>query len=296
MTEGLPPTEAVDEATHGLDRMPTADLVAALIAAQRRAFDAAQEAAPQIARAADAISARLRSGGALHYVGAGTSGRLGVLDAAELPPTFGVSPSLARAHIAGGADAMTGAVEGAEDNAQGFDAEVRSKDAVIGISASGGASFVCASLDRAKAKGALTVAITSAPDSRLARHADVAIVTQTGAEPLAGSTRMLAGTAQKIVLSALSTAVMVRLGKVYDNLMIDVVATNEKLRKRALRLVRSLCDVDDARGRELLERAGGSVKRAVVMEKLGIDADAAQKVLSLNNESLRDVLESSPKP
>jgi len=296
VTEGLPPTEAVDEATRGLDRMSTEDLVAALIAAQGRALDAARAAAPQIARAADAISARLRSGGALHYVGAGTSGRLGLLDAAELPPTFGVSPTLARAHIAGGIDAMSSAVEGAEDNAAGFKADIHSKDAVIGISASGGAPFVCASLDRAKAKGALTVAITSAPDSRLAKHADITIVTQTGAEPLAGSTRMLAGTAQKIVLSALSTAVMVRLGKVYDNLMVDVVATNEKLRGRALRLVCTLCKVNDARGRELLERSGGSVKRAVVMERLGVDADAAQTLLDLKHESLRDVLESSPKP
>jgi N-acetylmuramic acid 6-phosphate etherase len=296
VTEGLPPTEAVDAATRGLDRMPTLELVEVLLAAQTRALDAARGAAPQIARAADAISARLRSGGTLHYVGAGTSGRLGVLDAAELPPTFGVPPSLARAHIAGGTDAMSGAVEGAEDNARGFDIDIRSKDAVIGISASGGALYVCASLDRAKAKGALTVAITSAADSRLAKHADLAIVTPTGAEPLAGSTRMLAGTAQKIVLSALSTAVMVRLGKVYDNLMVDVVATNEKLRGRALRLVRELCNVGEARGRELLERSGGSVKRAVVMERLGVDAAAAQTLLDLNNESLRDVLESSPKP
>jgi len=296
VTEGLPPTEAVDEATRGLDRMPTLELVTALIEAQTRSLDAARAAAPQIARAADAISGRLRSGGTLHYVGAGTSGRLGVLDAAELPPTFGVPPSLARAHIAGGLDAMSRAVEGAEDDSRGFDVDILSKDAVIGLSASGGAPFVCASLDRAKAKGALTVAITSALNSRLAKHADVAIVTQTGAEPLAGSTRMLAGTAQKIVLSALSTAVMVRLGKVYDNLMIDVVATNEKLRGRALRLVRELCKVDDARGRELLERSGGSVKRAVVMERLGVDAEAAQTLLDLNNESLRDVLESSPKP
>lgn len=295
MTEGLPPTEAVDDATSGLDSKSTADLVATLIDAQGRAFDAARAAAPQIARAADAISARLRSGGTLHYVGAGTSGRLGTLDAAELPPTFGVPPGLARAHIAGGAAALTGAIEGAEDDTRGFDVELHAKDAVIGISASGGAPYVCASLDRAKAKGALAVAITSAPDSRLARRADIAIVTQTGAEPLAGSTRMLAGTAQKIVLSALSTAVMVRLGKIYDNLMVDVVASNDKLRARALRLVRELCNVNEARARELLERTGGSVKLAVIIDKLGIDLDAARTLLELNGDSLRAVLESAPK-
>ena len=296
MTQGLPPTEAVDQATRGLDRMPTIDLVTTLIDAQQRAFDAVRQAAPQIARAADAIAARLQGGGTLHYVGAGTSGRLGVLDAAELPPTFGVSQLVARAHIAGGAAALTTAVEGAEDDARGFDAEICSKDAVIGISASGAAPFVCASLERAKARGALTVAITSAPDSRLTKDADIAIVTQTGAEPLAGSTRMLAGTAQKIVLSALSTAVMVRLGKVYDNLMVDVVATNEKLRCRALRLVSELGGVNESRARELLEQSGGSVKRAVVMQRLGVDAEAAQTLLGLKGESLREVLAAAPKP
>lgn len=295
MTEGLPPTEAVDDATRGLDRMATVDLVTTLIDAQRRALESARHAAPQIARAADAISARLRAGGTLHYVGAGTSGRLGAIDAAELPPTFGVPRSLARAHIAGGLPAFTAAVEGAEDDARGFDAEIHSKDAVIGLSASGGAPYVCASLDRAKAKGALTIAVSSAPDSRLVKHADIAIVTQTGAEPLAGSTRMLAGTAQKIVLSALSTAVMVRLGKVYDNLMVDVVASNEKLRARALRLICELCNLDQARGRALLERSGGSVKLAMVMHKLGIDSDAAKTLLELNGDSLRAVLDGAPK-
>ena len=295
MTEGLPPTEAVDEATRGLDRKTTPELVATLIDAQGRALAAARAATPQIARAADAISARLRSGGTLHYVGAGTSGRLGAIDAAELPPTFGVPQALARAHIAGGAAAFSAAVEGAEDDARGFEGELHSTDAVIGISASGGAPYVCASLERAKAKGALTIAITSAPDSRLAKSADIAIVTQTGAEPLAGSTRMLAGTAQKIVLSALSTAVMVRLGKIYDNLMVDVVATNDKLRARALRLVRELCNLNEARARELLERTGGSVKLAVVVERLGIDVDAAKTLLELSGGSLRAVLESAPK-
>jgi N-acetylmuramic acid 6-phosphate etherase len=220
---------------------------------------------------------------------------LATIDAAELPPTFGVPPSMARAHIAGGPAAFSAAVEGAEDNTHGFDAEIHSKDAVIGISASGGASYVCASLDRAKAKGALTIALTSAPNSRLAKHADIPIVTQTGAEPLAGSTRMLAGTAQKIVLSALSTAVMVRLGKVYDNLMVDVVATNDKLRARALRLICELCKLDEPRGRALLERSGGSVKLAAVMQKLGVDLDTAKTMLDLNGDSLRSVLESAPK-
>ena len=294
MTEGLPPTEAVDEATRGLDRMPTAELVKVLIGAQGRAVDAVRAAAPQIARAADAIAARLRAGGRLHYVGAGTSGRLGALDAAELPPTFGTPPSLARAHIAGGTPALTAAVEGAEDDASAageLNREVRAEDVVIGISASGGAAYVLAALERARAAGAYTIGLTNAPESPLVGQVDLAIVLATGAEPLAGSTRMVAGTAQKIALGALSTAAMVRLGKVYDNLMVDLVATNAKLRRRALRLVRTLCAVDDARANELLAEAEGRVKVAVVMQRLSVDVQAARARLASHGDSLREALE-----
>ena len=295
MTEGLPPTEGVDEATRGLDRMPTADLVRVLLDAQGRAADAARSASQAIARAADVIAARLRAGGTLHYVGAGTSGRLGALDAAELPPTFGTPPSLARAHIAGGSSALTAAVEGAEDDAGAageLDSHIRSGDVVIGISASGSAAYVVTAVERAREAGAFTIGITSTPDAALAGKADLAIVLPTGAEPLAGSTRMVAGTAQKIVLSALSTAAMIRLGKVYDNLMVDLVATNAKLRRRALRLVRTLCALDDSAARELLDAAGGSVKVAVVMQQRRLDAPAARALLSSCGDSLREALES----
>jgi N-acetylmuramic acid 6-phosphate etherase len=290
VTEGLPPTEGVDERTRGLDLMATAELVDVLISAQRRALDAAGRAAPAIARAADAIAQRLRNGATLHYVGAGTSGRLGFLDAAELPPTFGTPPQLVRGHIAGGLSALTEAVEGAEDETDSVDLDVEKGDALLAISASGTAPYVVRALGLAMERGALGVALTSAPDSPLARRAEIAIVTETGPEPLAGSTRMIAGTAQKVVLGALSTAVMVRLGKVYDNLMVDVVATNEKLRRRAVRLVCRLAGVDDDRARALLSQANGSAKVAIVMQRFNLDAAEARKRLAINDDSLRAVL------
>lgn len=294
MTEDLPPTEAVDEATRELDVLATGDLVELLVTQQRRAVDAARAAVPQMAKAVDAIASRLAAGGTLHYVGAGTSGRIGVLDAAEAPPTFGTPPSLVRAHVAGGLAALVAAIEGAEDDApaaERLQAEWRKGDVVVGISASGGARFVISAVEHARSAGAYTVALTCAPNSALANAADVAIVLQTGAEPLAGSTRMLAGTAQKIALNALSTATMVKLGKTYGNLMVDLVATNDKLRRRAVRLVREIAGVDDARAGELLSAAGGSVKVAIVMARRGLDAAGARDALATNGGRLRAVLE-----
>jgi N-acetylmuramic acid 6-phosphate etherase len=296
VTDSLPPTEEVDAATQGLDCMPTRELVGVLVDAQQRAIDAARRAAPGIAKAADEIAARLRAGGHLHYVGAGTSGRLGILEAAELPPTFGTAPSLARAHVAGGSQALVVAVEGAEDDAAAareLESELHTGDVVVGISASGGAAYVVAALELAKAAGAYAIALTSAPDSPLVVRADLAIVLETGPEPLAGSTRLVAATAHKIALNALSTATMVRLNKVYDNLMVDVVATNEKLRARAVRLVTAIAGVDESRARKLLGDAQGSVKVAVVMSRLGVTAGAARKALDEKDGSLRAVLSHS---
>lgn len=282
----LPPTERVNPHTAELDRLATPELVRALIGDQRAAVDAVLAQADRLADAADAVAERLRNGGRLHYVGAGSSGRLGALDAAEMPPTFGTAPETVRAHVAGGNEALTHAVEGAEDDRNAGDAamrrEVRGGDAVIGISASGGAPFVVAAIERARALGAYTAALVNVEDSPLARAAETAIVLHTGAEALAGSTRLKAGTAQKIALNALSTAVMVRLGKVHGNLMVDVVASNRKLRARALRLVRALTGADEAHARELLEGANGSVKVAVVMQRHGVDAESARRMLERN--------------
>ena len=211
---------------------------------------------------------RLRKGGRLHYAGAGTSGRLAFLDASEAPPTFGTSPDLVCAHIAGGPAALTHAVEGAEDNGDLAAEELRDHigpdDVVIGLSASGSAAYVIAALITAHGAGAYTIGVANTPDSKLSKVADLAVFLETGPEALAGSTRLKAGTSQKLFLNAVSTAVMVRLGKVYDNLMVDVVATNNKLRRRALGLVVQLTGVNEARAQELLDQAGGRVKVAVV--------------------------------
>jgi N-acetylmuramic acid 6-phosphate etherase len=286
-------TERVNPQTRDLDTLGVPDLVALLAREQADAVRAVERAAPALARAVEAIVAAFEHGGKLHYVGAGTSGRLAMLDAAECPPTFGTPPSLVVAHIAGGADALVRAVENAEDDAGAGAAEmagVDPRDVVVGISASGGAPYVVAALAAARARGARTVGIASVADSPLVRDADLAIVLETGAEPIAGSTRLKAGTAQKLALNTLSTAAMVRMGRVYDNLMVDVVATNAKLRVRALRLVRTIAGVDEARARTLLDAAQGHVKVAVVMDRRGVSASDARALLAENGGFLRPLL------
>jgi N-acetylmuramic acid 6-phosphate etherase len=294
VNDALPVTESVNEATHGLDTLATDALVALLAREQAIAADVVARATPSIALAVDAIVERLRAGGTLHYVGAGTSGRLAMLDAAECPPTFGTPPSLVVAHVAGGEPALVRAVEGAEDDAEAaiveMRATVRAEDAVVGISASGGAPFVVAALREARLIGARAIALTSVAASALARAADLSIVVETGPEALAGSTRLKAGTAQKLVLNAISTATMVRMGRVYDNLMVDVVATNAKLQARAMRLVSSIAEVDATRARSLLADAAGSVKVAIAMHRRGVDAAEARALLDGAGGFLRPVI------
>lgn len=290
-----PPTEARSSKSGGLDLLNTSELVALIAGDQRGAVDAVLLASAAIAQAVDEIVLRLRNGGTLHYVGAGSSGRIATLDASEMPPTFGTPQDLVRSHVAGGTAALVRSMEGAEDDAEAGDAVVRDfvrpQDAVIGISASGSAPFVVTAIERAKAQGSYSVALTSVADSALARCATHAIVLDTGAEVLTGSTRLKAGTAQKVALNAISTAVMVRLGKVYDNLMVDVVASNRKLRVRAARLVERLAGVDEARARYLLGLAHGRVKVAVVMQRHDLDASAAQALLDDRDGALRPLLQ-----
>jgi N-acetylmuramic acid 6-phosphate etherase len=292
VSEGLPPTEERLTDSAGLDLLNTRDLVDLLVRDQGDAVAAVRAQSATLVRVVDAVAERVRLGGRVHYVGAGTSGRLGVLDASEMPPTFGTPPELVCAHIAGGERALRHAVEGAEDDAEegarAMDDHVASGDVVVGISASGGARYVVAALERARSIGALTIAITSSDASALVRAAVEAIVLPTGAEVLSGSTRLKAGTAQKIALNTLSTAIMVRMGKVYDNLMIDVVATNEKLRARAHRLVRTLTGADDDRIQAALKSAGGSAKVATVMLTRRVDAEHARALLQ--SETLRSLL------
>jgi N-acetylmuramic acid 6-phosphate etherase len=290
----LPATEALDAATVEIDRLDEVSLARVLVETHRVAVDAALASAGAIARATTLVVEALAGGGRVILVGAGTSGRLAVLDASELPPTFGVDPSLVEGRIAGGDGALRRAIEGAEDDADagaGSVADAGSTDVVIGISASGGAAFVRGALRSARLHGARTVAIVNVADSPLAAEADVAVVAATGAEPIQGSTRMRAGTAQKIVLNAISTGAMIRLGKTYGNRMVDVVATNAKLRARSERLVRDLAGDVDARA--LLDAAGGSVKTAVVMARRGVDRHEAERLLHAAAGRLARVIDAS---
>ncbi len=292
---GVPPaTEAVDPAGRDLDRLETAELVARLGATGATAAAAVARAGPAIAAAVEGIAARLRAGGRLHYVGAGTSGRLATLDAAECPPTFGTDPGLVVAHMAGGPPALVAAVEGAEDDevaGERVGASVDPRDAVVGLSASGGAPFVRAALRTARARGALTIGVASDASAQLLRDAELAIAVETGSEPLAGSTRLTAGTAQKLVLGTLSTAVMVRLGRVFENRMVDVAATNAKLRARAIGMIAELGRVDADVAAELLAAADGHAKLAIAMARLELEASAAAAVLAAHDGFLRAALD-----
>jgi N-acetylmuramic acid 6-phosphate etherase len=288
----LPSTETLDPATAEIDRLDDVALARLLVESQRIAFDVAAAAASEIAQATTLVVDALEAGGRVVLVGAGTSGRLAVLDAAELPPTFGVEPGLFDARIAGGDAALRRAVEGAEDDAEAGArtvADVGEADVVIGISASGGAPFVRAAVARAREQGARTVAIVNARGAPLAADAELTIVVETGAEPIQGSTRMRAGTAQKLVLNAISTGAMIRLGKTYRNRMVDLVATNAKLRARSERLV---CDLaGDVDARALLDAAGGSVKVAVAMARRGVDRAEAERLLRAASGRLAGVID-----
>lgn len=284
--ESLPTTELVNPNTAGLDLLPTVEMLGRINDEDAQVAAAVRTALPQIARAVDTIADALRRGGRLIYVGAGTSGRLGCLDAAECLPTFGVSPEQVFGIIAGGEYALLRAVEGAEDDSEAGraamdSASVGENDVVVGISASGGAPYVRAAVSRARERGVLaTVSVTNSSNSPLFGDVDIPIEVVTGPEVIQGSTRLKAGTAQKLVLNMLSTGAMVRIGKTWGNRMVDVQATNAKLVKRSLRLVRELGKVDrEDAARDLLQKAGGSVKLAIVLARRDVDADTGRRLL-----------------
>lgn len=266
--------------------------VAGAVHAQREAIAAALTAAEQV----------IRAGGRLFYAGAGTSGRLGVLDASEIPPTFGAPPELVQGIIAGGPAALTRSQEGAEDRPDGarvdLDAAgVRAGDLVIGIAASGTTPYVRAALAHAKALGARTAIVAcSPPPADTLATADIAIVVLTGPEAVTGSTRMKAGTATKLVLNTITTGAMIRLGKTYGNLMVDLQASNAKLRDRAERIVCEVCGVSAADARDLLRAADGSVKIAIVMKSLNVDAATARAALDAEGGVIRRVVKGAPPP
>lgn len=279
-----------------IDRLPSNEIVRIIQEQDRKVAEAVAAEAQKITLAIDEISERMLHGGRLFYVGAGTSGRIAMLDASELPPTYGIDPSLVRVLIAGGSDAFHSAVEGAEDDEEAAIAsvnlEVGSEDAVVGIAASGTTPFTVAAVRRANMLGALTVGITSVSASPLAREVDIAIVPETGAEVVMGSTRMKSGTAQKLVLNTISTAVMIRLGRVYSNLMIEMPATNEKLRNRAVRMVELVTGAARPAAVIALREAEGDMKVASLIAKRRISADEARALLTDSGGRLREALES----
>ena len=288
-------TEAVRSDLGDLDQRSPGEVACLAIEAELDARAALERAMPQVAAAAEAVAARMRAGGRLFYLGAGTPGRLAVLDAAELAPTYSAPDGLVIPLMAGGDAALVRAAEGAEDDAEAAGRALHGHalapgDAVVGITASGRTPYVVGGLSHARARGALTVAVVNNPGSPAADAAELAVEVLTGPELVAGSTRMLAGTSQKIVLNAISTSVMVALGKTYGSRMVDVRATNEKLRRRALRMVREVTGAGEAEATEALGAAGGGVKLAVLMLLAGIGRTEAERRLNAAEGRVREAL------
>jgi N-acetylmuramic acid 6-phosphate etherase len=279
-------TEHRNPRTSGIDAASSLEIVDLLNAEDATVAAAVRAERERIAQAIDLVVAGFQRGGRLIYVGAGTSGRLGLLDASECPPTFGTAPEMVVGIIAGGYQALVKSVEGAEDDVNAGmraidDAQVTERDVVIGIAASGTTPFVRAALARAQTIGAVTGLVACAPPAKLLLETcDVVIVPLVGPEALTGSTRMKAGTATKLVLNSITTGAMVRLGRAYGNLMVDLMAWSDKLRDRGERIVMECCGVDRAAARRAIEAAGGSVKLAIVMLRGGLERDEAERRLA----------------
>src|SRR5687767_9289974 len=293
-------TERRNPRTASIDLASPLEIVDLINAEDRRVPDAVASQREQIARAVEFAEAAFRAGGRLFYIGAGTSGRLGVLDASECPPTFGTDPSMVQGIIAGGTPALTRSQEGAEDvvqnGARAMDEhDVNEKDFVIGIAASGTTPYVRAALERAGERGARTGLVAcSPPPADLVAKLDVTILPIVGAEVVTGSTRMKAGTATKLVLNTITTGAMIRLGKTYGNLMVDLRATNNKLKDRSERILIEVCGVTREEARALLEQSDKRVKTAIVMQKLGVGRAAAEKALAEGGGVIRRVIRESP--
>lgn len=300
---GTPPlraTERRNPRSIGIDTATAEELVELFVREDVSVPAAVGRAGAAIAAAITLVEGAFRRGGRLFYVGAGTSGRLGVLDASECPPTFGTPPEMVQGIIAGGPDALTRSIEGAEDDAEaGGEAivarQIGTRDVVVGIAASGTTPFVHAALEQARAVGAGTVFLTCAdPPAGTALRVDVVIHLEVGPEVVTGSTRLKAGTATKMVLNLLTTGAMVRLGKTYGNLMVDLQATNAKLRDRGERIVMEVLGVDRATAREAVERAGDRVRTAIVMLHEGLDRAGAEARLTAVDWRLRAIVGPPP--
>ncbi|HWV35419.1 MAG TPA: N-acetylmuramic acid 6-phosphate etherase [Thermomicrobiales bacterium] len=289
-------TEQRNPRTAGIDRVDTEEMLRIINAEDARVAGAVEEHIPAIARAVDGIVERIRRGGRLIYIGAGTSGRLGVLDASECPPTFNTPPGLVVGLIAGGDHALRHAVEHVEDQPDaGADAlraiDANENDTVVGIAASGRTPFVLGAIAYANEIGALTVGICNTGNARLSDAVTIPIPVLTGPEVVTGSTRLKAGTGQKLVLNMLSTGAMIRLGKTYGNLMVDLQPTNQKLRVRAIGIVRDAAGIPESEAAEALERADGDVKTAIVSSLLAISPEEAKHRLKTAQGRVRDAVE-----
>jgi N-acetylmuramic acid 6-phosphate etherase len=293
--DGVAITEARNPRTASIDTLTSLEIVGLISDEDATVAPAVRRELEQIGRAVDVIVERLRRGGRLLYFGAGTSGRLGVLDASEIPPTYSAPPDLVQGFIAGGDVALRRSVEAAEDDPNAGaqtvrQAEVNEADVVVGLAASGGTPWVLGAVTEARRRGAATVALTCNPDSPLARLAEIAIAPIVGPEAIAGSSRMKAGTAQKMVLNMLSTAAMIRLGKVYGNLMVDVQPTNAKLQRRAVHILQEATGVDAEAARQALEATGYEVKPALVMLLAQVDEAEARRRLAATQGSVRQAV------
>lgn len=288
-------TEQQNPESLDIDALSTQEIITVINNQDKDVAAAVEKVLPDIARAVDAIVDCLGKGGRLIYIGAGTSGRLGVLDAVECVPTYGTPPEMVQGLIAGGEQAFTHSIEGAEDKPELAQADLKAidlsgQDVVVGIAASGRTPYVLGAIDYAKSIGAKTTGIACNVPAPLLESADIAIGIEVGAEVVTGSTRMKAGTAQKMVLNMLSTASMIKLGKVYGNLMVDVQVTNEKLAQRARRIIQQIAQVDGPTAASLLEHAENNVKVAIVMHTKQVDYEQAQALLKKHNGYLRRII------
>ena len=289
------PTEQINSNTKNIDISSPLEIVKMLHEEDKKATEAVDEALPQIANAVEIISENFAKGGRLLYFGAGTSGRLGVLDASECPPTFSTNPKMVQGIIAGGEQAIRFAIEGAEDNEklaqEDFEQlKITKNDTIISISASGNANYVVKILELGRKSGCKTIAITSNPFAKMNNFADCVICAKTGAEAISGSTRLKAGTAQKMILNMLTTASMVKIGKTYGNLIIDVKPTNTKLKNRAVTITAKISGANEQKSRKILEENGWNLKEAIIQLKSGLDFEASRKLLEQNENILKKAL------
>jgi N-acetylmuramic acid 6-phosphate etherase len=295
------PTEAINPATLAIDKLPADEVIELMINEDRKMLAAVQKEKARIAMGADLLAAALRKGGRVVFVGAGTSGRLGVLESAEMPPTFSTEPTVVQAIMAGGQGAILRAKEGVEDNyEEGARAINRllptKKDVVIGVSASGMTQFVRGALTRARKAGARIIFVTCDPGTELQTFVDLTIAPGVGPEIIAGSTRLKAGTATKLVLNMLTTTAMIRIGKTYGNLMVDVQTTSEKLKDRARRIVNIVTGLDYDEADKLLKKANWNVKAAIVMQKTGLPFTKALARLRRAHDSMREAIGEDVEP